>query len=376
MHTPIHICFVVHEYLPDIDDPDEFLNAIFSLTDWCEGLASDAHYKISAIIRFPIAAKVHRNGVHYQFVNDHYGPALRFWQIPKKLHQKVTDLAPDIIHAHNLNKVLAHHHLLKLLQPKQSFVLQNHAERPRYWLQSLVQRLVYQKVDAFLFTAKGQESIWIKKKIIASHQVHFVLEASNHFERTTRALAQKITEIKGDPVFLWVGNLNQNKDPLTILAALSNLFQEYPEAQLYMIYRFAPLIQEVTAFIQSQPALKGRVHLLGPKDRADLPNYYNSAHYFMLGSHQEGSGYSALEAIACGCVPILTNIPSFQLMTNNGKIGQLWPCGDKAALEQATHAALQVPWKKASTQCTEHFEEHLSYPVLFKKVKAVYQAIL
>ncbi len=51
--------------------------------------------------------------------------------------------------------------------------------------------------------------------------------------------------------------------------------------------------------------------------------YYNSADYFVLGSHYEGSGFSLVEAMSCGVIPIVTDIPSFRMMTNNGKIGTL-----------------------------------------------------
>jgi glycosyltransferase involved in cell wall biosynthesis len=63
-----------------------------------------------------------------------------------------------------------------------------------------------------------------------------------------------------------------------------------------------------------------------------LENYYRAADYFILGSHRESMGFVLCEAMACGCIPIVSNIPSFKKMTENGTYGFLFPPGDEDAL--------------------------------------------
>src|SRR5438876_111648 len=46
-----------------------------------------------------------------------------------------------------------------------------------------------------------------------------------------------------------------------------------------------------------------------------LAAFYSAADLFVLGSHDEGSGYAVLEACACGASPVVTDIPSFRRMT-------------------------------------------------------------
>ena len=60
-----------------------------------------------------------------------------------------------------------------------------------------------------------------------------------------------------------------------------------------------------------------------------------AADVFVLGSHREGSGYSLIEALACGLPPVVTDIPSFRSLTAAGAVGALWPCGDARALGDA-----------------------------------------
>ena len=43
--------------------------------------------------------------------------------------------------------------------------------------------------------------------------------------------------------------------------------------------------------------------------------FYSAADLFVVGSHHEGSGYSLMEACACGAMPVVTDIPTFRLLT-------------------------------------------------------------
>ncbi len=371
----MHICFVVYEYSATFNQPADLLEDYFSLTDWCELLAAN-DCKISALIRFKEKAHLKKGNIDYYFVPDAFEAQLKFWQIPRKLHAEVRPLQPDIIHTHNFNKVLQLRHLTSIAKGQIPILIQNHAETPFNWLRIQIQRRVFSKVDLFLLIAKGQEQPWLQHGLIPQHKIRYLIEASTHFELTSRALARQQSGLSGEPVFLWIGNLNTNKDPLTILTAFEAILSTHPSARLYMIYRFDELIEAVRSKIEASTTLSKAVSLLGPKKRSELPVYYNSANYFLLGSHREGSGYSAMEALACGCVPILTDIPAFRLLTDDGRVGQLWPCGDATALENAIRQQLAQPWEQASAAAHQHFEEAISYPAIGKKMMKYYQDLL
>src|SRR4029079_17852681 len=112
-------------------------------------------------------------------------------------------------------------------------------------------------------------------------------------------------------------------------------FKKYSHAELLMVYNNDKLEAEVRSLINNSEILRAKVRLLGELAHADLDNYYSSSDYFVLGSHQEGSGFALCEALACGCVPVVTNIPSFRMMTDNGRIGALWQAGNDLSLIQA-----------------------------------------
>ncbi len=375
--SPLHICFVAHEYHPDFDAPEQLLSAYHSLTDWSEALVA-AGCRVSAVVRFKLDNWIQYEGVDYHFVQDRYGPQLKFWQIPRRMHRTVVQIGADVVHAHNFNKILQHRDLLRRLRNISTpLILQNHAETPRFWLRNVLQRQVFSQVGALLFCAPGQEQIWYDRHIIDSNvRLDYVMEGATHFQVKDRKEQRKQTGLSGDPVLLWVGHLNRNKDPLTILRAFTLLLKEYPQAQLYLIYRTAPLLEEVKDFLQQDARLRDAVHLLGSKKHEDLEVYFNSADYFVVGSHREGSGYSAMEAMACGCIPILTAIPSYRMMSDEGRVYPLWEVGNENSLVEAMRKAFSGDWSEQSQSVRQFYEDRLSYPAIAHLMKKNYKAVL
>jgi glycosyltransferase involved in cell wall biosynthesis len=97
-----------------------------------------------------------------------------------------------------------------------------------------------------------------------------------------------------------------------------------------------------------------------------------AADLFVLGSHREGSGYSLIEALACGLPPVVTDIPSFRALTGGGAVGRLWPCGDAAALAEALQslAGRTDPGMRAAVRA--HFDRELSLEALGSKLANMY----
>lgn len=375
MVVPIHICFVVNTYETKLKESKDLLLSYHSLTGWCDALVKSG-CKITVLIRFHKKDHILQNETNYYFLPDGYGERLRPWQIPVGLYRKAAAIQADVYHGHNMDKMMQHAYLKYVIGDKKLLV-QNHAETPKKRLRILLQRWLLKNIDAFLFCAKGQEIAWYEHGVIsANSQSYFVMEASTHFKKKDRKASQQLTQLVGDPVFLWVGNLNENKDPLTILKAFVEILKNSPSAQLYMIYRFDDLKPQVVSFIERHEILKKQVHLLGAKSYEELEDYYNSADFFILGSHHEGSGYSLMESMACGCIPIVTDIPSFRMMTNKGQVGFLWEIGDEKALIIAIEKALSVDIKEQRLKVLQLFEQELSYDAISTKMLAYYSGLL
>ncbi|OGO42539.1 MAG: hypothetical protein A2W36_04030 [Chloroflexi bacterium RBG_16_58_14] len=77
-----------------------------------------------------------------------------------------------------------------------------------------------------------------------------------------------------------------------------------------------------------------RVHLAGQVSQADLPRYYRSCDLYVSASHSDGTSISLLEALACGCPVLVSDIPGNREWITPGEQGWLFPSGDAEAFAQ------------------------------------------
>jgi glycosyltransferase involved in cell wall biosynthesis len=76
------------------------------------------------------------------------------------------------------------------------------------------------------------------------------------------------------------------------------------------------------------------VHYPGWLAYADLPGVYGAADLFISPSHSDGSSISLLEAMACACPVLVSDIPGNREWVDPGETGELFPDGDVSALQK------------------------------------------
>ncbi|HZO90937.1 MAG TPA: glycosyltransferase family 4 protein [Chthonomonadaceae bacterium] len=373
----MHVACVSYFYDRFLDSPEALLERYETLTGWVEGLAA-AGAEVTVVQRFAGDAEIARNGVLYMFVRD---PAWRFGSLPdmaRQVNRAVARLRPDIVHIHGMGFARQAWWLRRLL-PTTPLLLQDHAgSPPTRWMNRRTLRLALESVDAVSFTVPEQARPWIEAGILRADKPLVELpEGSSPFRLRSRAEARAYTGLTGDPLCLWVGRLNANKDPLTVLRGFARTLACLPTARLAMVYSAEDLLPAVQAWLAANPAAASRVRLLGCLPHAELEAIYNSADFFLLGSDYDGgSGYSVLEALSCGVVPIITDIPSFRAALRNGEYGGLWPVGNAEALADtllAWHRRLQPGTQQRQR---DYFEQHLSFEAIGRQALATYDRLL
>jgi glycosyltransferase involved in cell wall biosynthesis len=203
--------------------------------------------------------------------------------------------------------------------------------------------------------------------------VYEVLEASTNMKPVSRQLAKQESGLEGDPAILWVGRLNANKDPLTVLDGFERTLAELPSSTLSMVFSSGGLLPEVRARLERSPALGSRVRLVGPVAHNRMAAFYSAADLFVVGSHHEGSGYAVLEAVSSGLSPVITSIPPFRVITAGGAIGMLWPPGDSRACADALVRAAAERRPEARERVLERFERDLSWRAVARSAIAAYE---
>jgi glycosyltransferase involved in cell wall biosynthesis len=383
MSTPsLHVVFLVYFYEADLKTPEALLSRYSTIRPMAKALHNEGA-EVTVLQRFHHCARFVDEGVCFDFHADDCDANLRSWQIPRSFHLAVRNAStchgsmPTAVHVHGLFYPLQTRSLRSVLPADCAMVAQHHAERPWGPLRRPLQKWGLRAMDGFFFTARELAGCWVDEGLISKRQPIFnVMEGSNCFRWEERSVARARTGLVGTPTILWVGNLTANKDPLTVLAGFEQILQQVPEARLYMVYRGTDLLGAVRDRIASSSSLRSAVTLLGSVAHPELEGVYNSADYFVLGSHYEGSGFALAEAMACGVVPVVTAIPSFIAMTDHGSAGACWAVGDSNAFSKAFLGVLRQPVEGLSKQVRRYFDQHLSYPAIARASLRAYNDLI
>jgi glycosyltransferase involved in cell wall biosynthesis len=380
----MHVLLVNYAYSADLRSARALLERYQALSGWAEALLA-AGARVTVLQRFHQDTSIKAGAISYQFATDRHGPRLRGWQIAGRLHrmaraqclQSAGRAEPVVIHVNGLVFPLQVRALRALIPGQAAIAVQHHAGLPWPGWRGWLQRWGLAGADGYLFADRALAAPFVQQGVIPSlDDVFPVMAGSSWFEPQKRVAARASTGMYGDPVCLWVGRLNENKDPLTVLAGFERVLQQAPGMRLYMAYGDGDLLPQVRSRLASSAALSRAVELLGCIPHADLESHYNSADYFLLGSHHESSGFALAEALACGVVPVVTDIPSFQTMTGSGRIGALWPPGDAARMAEALLRLQDLPLAPQSAAARAFFEERLSLPAIGRQALAIYGELL
>jgi len=295
------------------------------------------------------------NGVQYHFFKGRN----KFWYVPFKTNKFIRQSNPDIILVQGLIFPLQVIFLRLRVAKKCKILVQHHGEHPFKNWKRIFQRIAVGLADGYLFTACGNAKEWMEQKIVREDKCYEVLEASTFFEKQNKQESRSKLGIARDDIFLWVGRLEKNKDPITILKGFEQYLRINANALLYMIYQEDDLLAEVKSLVYNSDSLKRSVHLIGKIDHNALPIWFSAADFYLSGSHVEGSGYALIEAMACGCIPIVTDIPPFRKIT--GGHGFLFEPGNPDSLYNALTQSSVGSKAEKSKEITEYFKSSLSF---------------
>lgn len=310
--------------------------------------------------------RLHSAGVDYHFVADAGHPM-------RRVIGAVAALEPDVVHVHGLS-FPRHMRALSRALPGVPLLAQDHGSVPPTGWRQHAWRWAHGCLAGVAFTAGEQARPWQHAGILAPHLPVFeVLEGSSAFTDGEQEVAQRATGMSGTPCVISTSRLDANKDPLTMLAAFERAAVELPKARLWCCFGEAPLLNVVERRIASSDVLSSRVVLLGARPHAELEHRFRAADLFIQTSHREGSGFSLIEALACGATPLVTDIPAARWIVGNA--GSLTPVGDASALASAI-----VTWARRDplalrARARARFDEALTFEAIGRQLRACYTSL-
>jgi alpha-1,3-mannosyltransferase len=174
--------------------------------------------------------------------------------------------------------------------------------------------------------------------------------------------------------FLFVGRLSRNKRVDLLLRTFRHLVEEVPDGRLTLVGGdWEGLRGELEETVE-ELGLGGTVTFAGEVQGEALKRYYQSSQFFVSASEYEGFGLSALEAMASGLVPLLSDIPAHRELLREGKEGFLLDFRDPRGAARRTAAILREARLEEIRKNARERARKFDWKEVRREVEKVYQA--
>ena len=119
------------------------------------------------------------------------------------------------------------------------------------------------------------------------------------------------------------------------------------------------------------------MRLVGAVPHERMPTFYSAADLFVVGSHHEGSGYSVMEACACGAVPVVTehsDVPAAHRQRIDRRAVDARTTPTAARVRSPTSAGAISIAERA--RLADHFARELSWDAVGRRAMEIYEQVL
>lgn len=310
-----------------------------------------------------------RDGIEYHFFKRRNN----FLQIPFQTHRLISEKKPDLVLMQGFVFPLQVLFLRKKIGKGPIILVQHRGESPA-GKKKIFQKMADSSIDGYIFSAAGNAEPWLKAGIISSKNKCFEMpSASTLFNSRDKAGSKTRTGMGTGINFLWSGRLNANKDPITVLKAFEKYDRDCPDSFLWMIFNEGEILDDVKLLIEKSTSLKNRVKLVGKLPHKEMEDWYNAADYFISASWHESGSFALIEAMACGCIPIVTNIPPAMKAIDNGKAGYFFEPGDVDGLSKVLLGLDHSRIEEFSSRVVKRFEDEFSAKAVANRLFLIYE---
>jgi glycosyltransferase involved in cell wall biosynthesis len=131
------------------------------------------------------------------------------------------------------------------------------------------------------------------------------------------------------PRVVFLGTFNKRKGSDMAVAVLSGVLRRWATARVALIGTRVPAPEVLKCFA---PSLRSRIDVVQHFRNEQLPALLRGKHVLISPSRSEGFGKAIIEGMACGLVPVATDIPGPHDILSQTGGGVLVPPGDADAM--------------------------------------------
>ena len=131
-------------------------------------------------------------------------------------------------------------------------IILHRAEKPFSGYKAIFQKIADKFVSAYFFSSFEFGQSWIRKGIVNDEKKFYeILQSSSIFIPNGQKQDKSKAGYAEAYNFLWVGRLDKNKDPLTVVSAFIEFLEYVPMAKLQLIYQGGELLSELEQIINA-----------------------------------------------------------------------------------------------------------------------------
>lgn len=173
-------------------------------------------------------------------------------------------------------------------------------------------RLINRRMDAIITESESEKKEIVKFLQCPAEKVRVIPSGVDDIYRSSENRQQVCQELEAKyniraPYILYVGGYRPVKNGPTLIRAFAELKKRGLEHKLVLVGQPVQKFAEVEKLIK-ELGLTGEVVTTDYVPRGDLPKFYNGAALFVLPSFKESFGHVLVEAMACGCPVVTSNV--------------------------------------------------------------------
>ena len=260
------------------------------------------------------------------------------WSDYKDLAQQfgsaVESIKPDLIHAGPIQRVAYLPALIDfhpLLAMSWGFDLLEDARRDETWEE--ITRFVLQNCDWFTSDCRTTKEIALNYGIPESRTTVFPWGVDHKiFNPDARGSMRRQVGYEEDLLIVHTRSWEPRYGVDIAIEGFYQALQSAPNLQLFLLGGGSQENQ-IRSFIADK-GISDRVHFCGYKENEALAGYYQAADVYLSASHIDGSSVALMEAMACGCPALVSDIPANLEWIKDGVQGWVFRDGDAQHLAE------------------------------------------